>query len=96
MTAAGTIKPGSQTGSDRYDMVMHDNSNLPDLNTGNSKIQTMVYDMLCEAVDCGVDGFRFDAAQNIEVPDETDNVMGAFGSDFWPTVMNGVKSYASL
>ena len=81
----------SLSGSDRYDMVMHDNSNLPDLNTGNSKIQTMVYNMLCEAVDCGVDGFRFDAAQNIETP--RDNA--SYRSQFWANTIEKAKTYAS-
>ena len=88
-------KNQSQTGQSHYDMTQYDVSNCPDLNTANKTVQNMVLALLKEAVDCGVDGFRFDAAQNIEVPEETDNVMGAFGSDFWPTVMNGVKSYAS-
>ena len=79
------------SGSDRYDMVMHDNSNLPDLNTGNTKIQTMVRDMLKEAIDCGVDGFRFDAAQNIETP--RDN--SSYRSQFWANTMDPAKSYAS-
>ena len=79
------------TGSDRYDMVMHDNSNLPDLNTANSKVQNMVKDMLIEAIDCGVDGFRFDAAQNIETPRDND----AYKSMFWANTMDPAKSYAA-
>ncbi len=81
----------SLSGSDRYDMVMHDNSNLPDLNTGNTKIQNMVRDMLIEAIDCGVDGFRFDAAQNIETP--RDN--SSYKSMFWANTIDPAKSYAS-
>ena len=79
------------TGSDRYDMVMHDNSNLPDLNTSNSKVQSMVLAMLKEAIDCGVDGFRFDAAQNIETPRDADNIK----SMFWANTIGEANSYAS-
>ena len=81
----------SLSGSDRYDMVMHDNSNLPDLNTGNTKVQTMVLSMLKEAIDCGVDGFRFDAAQNIETPRDADNIK----SMFWANTIGKANEYAS-
>ena len=80
------------TGSDRYDMVMHDNSNLPDLNTANSKVQSMVLSMLKEAIDCGVDGFRFDAAQNIETPRDDD----AYKSMFWANTIGEANSYANM
>ena len=79
------------SGSDRYDMVMHDNSNLPDLNTANTKVQTMVLSMLKEAIDCGVDGFRFDAAQNIETPRDND----AYKSMFWANTIGEANTYAS-
>lgn len=79
------------SGSDRYDMVMHDNANLPDLNTGNTKVQAMVLSMLKEAIDCGVDGFRFDAAQNIETP--RDN--SSYKSMFWANTIGEANSYAS-
>ena len=64
---------------------------MPDLNTGNSYIQNKVLALLEDCVDCGVDGFRFDAAKHIELPTDDSSCK----SDFWPTVINGVKSYAS-
>ena len=79
------------SGSDRYDMVMHDNSGLPDLNTASTKVQSMVLAMLKEAIDCGVDGFRFDAAQNIETPRDASNIK----SDFWPNTIGEANSYAA-
>lgn len=63
---------------------------MPDLNTKDKRVQNMVLDLLKECVDCGADGFRFDAAKHIEMPDDDP----AFASDFWPTVLNGVKAYA--
>ena len=72
-------------------MVMHDNSHLPDLNTANTTVQNMVRDMLIEAIDCGVDGFRFDAAQNIETPRDSD----AYKSMFWANTMDPAKQYAA-
>ena len=64
---------------------------MPDLNTGNSFVQTKVLDFLKSCVDCGVDGFRFDIAKHIELPTDDES----FRSDFWPTVINGVKDHAA-
>ena len=71
----------------RYNITQR-HMNMPDLNTGNSYVQSKVLSLLKECVDCGVDGFRFDAAKHIELP--TDD---GCASSFWPTVINGVKSY---
>lgn len=72
----------------RYTMTQYHLS-MPDLNTGNRDVQNMVLDFLKECVDCGVDGFRFDAAKHIELPGDS-----GCGSDFWPYILNGVRSYA--
>ena len=73
----------------RYDITQYCMDGVPDLNTGNSKVQNYVLNFLKECVDAGADGFRFDAAKHIETPDDY-----GFGSNFWPTVVNGAKSYA--
>ena len=61
---------------------------MPDLRTEDSRVQQRVLSLLKECIDCGADGFRFDAAKHIETPDDGDN-----GSQFWPTVINGATSY---
>ena len=61
---------------------------LPDLDTGDSHIQSRALSMLKEYVDCGVSGFRFDAAKHIETEEDS-----GCGSDFWPNVIGGLKSY---
>ena len=76
--------------TDRYDVTHHCMAGLPDLNTANKTVQNFVLSYLKECIDAGADGFRFDAAKHIEVPED-----GDFGSDFWPTVINGAKDYAS-
>lgn len=83
-----TSENGVNDGS-RYNMTQYHLS-MPDLNTGNDEIQDMVLDLLKECVNCGVDGFRFDAAKHIELPGDA-----GCGSDFWPFVLDGVRSYAS-
>ena len=82
----------------RSDMTQNQ-MGMPDLNTGNEFVQQKVYDLLVECVDCGVDGFRFDAAKHIELPGDAD-----CGSDFWAAILNGkdtdgkiagIRSYAN-
>ncbi|MGN0351722.1 MAG: starch-binding protein [Roseburia sp.] len=62
---------------------------MPDLNTGDKRVQTYVANYLDELIDCGVDGFRFDAAKHIETPDDDPS----FASDFWPTVLGEAESH---
>ncbi len=64
-------------------------SKLPDLNTGDEFVQQRVISLLEECIDCGVDGFRFDAAKHIETPDD-----GDYKSNFWPNVINTATQYA--
>lgn len=64
-------------------------SQCPDLNTGSELIQNRVISLLEECIDCGVDGFRFDAAKHIETPDD-----GTYASDFWPNVTSTTSRYA--
>ena len=73
----------------RYDVTQACMAGLPDLNTSSKKVQNLVLDYLKECIDAGADGFRFDAAKHIEVPEDKD-----IGSDFWPTVIDGAKDYA--
>ena len=71
---------------DRYKMT-HGSIGEPDLNTDNSYIQNSYKSLLIDCIDQGVDGFRFDAAKHIELPTD-----GSYGSQFWPTVINGSKA----
>jgi len=61
------------------------NSQLPDLDTSNKDYQNYLINYLDTLADCGVDGFRFDAAKHIETPDD-----GAVASDFWPTITDAI------
>ena len=61
---------------------------LPDLNTSNEKVQERALDYLKECIDCGVDGFRFDAAKHIETPDDPQ-----YPSDFWTNTLGEAKKY---
>ncbi len=78
----------THTSDGRFD-VTQGNMGMPDLNTGDTKVQQMVLGLLKECIDCGADGFRFDAAKHIETP--ADNA--SFASDFWNVVLDGARSY---
>lgn len=62
---------------------------MPDLDTSNSDVQEAVLGLLEEYIDCGVSGFRFDAAKHIETPDD-----GSYASNFWTYILDGAKQYA--
>ncbi len=66
-------------------------SGCPDLNTANSTVQNKVISLLTECVNCGVDGFRFDAAKHIETPADS----GVGNTSYWTNVINGANTYAS-
>ncbi len=75
--------------SDGREHITQGSMGMPDLNTANATVQQYFKDYLIELIDCGVDGFRFDAAKHIETPDDDP----AYASDFWPNVLNPAKSY---
>ena len=72
----------------RYSITHGSMNGLPDLNTENTKIQNYVKAYLRECIDCGVKGFRFDAAKHISVPDEGGEYT------FWSNVLSDANSYA--
>ncbi len=85
-TSGTTVKPyidSTRSGQTSTDL----NSQLPDLDTSNKDYQNYLISYLNTLADCGVDGFRFDAAKHIETPDD-----GSCASDFWPTITNAIKA----
>lgn len=80
--------------SNRSDITWNTMSGLPDLNTENADIQNFVLNYLKECIDCGADGFRFDAAKHINCPADVRYQNNA-ENNFWPTVVNGAHAYAN-
>ncbi|MNZ35345.1 Alpha-amylase precursor [compost metagenome] len=70
--------------------VTHLGIRLPDLNTSNQELQDKIIGFLNDAVSLGADGFRFDAAKHIELPDDPG------GSNFWPRVLGSLNNKQNL
>lgn len=71
----------------RYEVVNYC-MGLPGLETRNYDLQTIIISFLNELIDCGVSGFRFDAAKSIALPEE--------GCDFWPRILYSLKKYGLI
>ena len=79
---------------DRYEETQYDLSGLYELNTQNKAVQEYILNFLKDCVECGADGFRYDAAKLIELPDDTSEKYGNdFASDFWPTILQNGASF---
>ena len=63
-------------------------SKCPDLVTNDTAVQGYIINLLKECIDCGVDGFRFDAARHIETEDD-----GEYASDYWKNITSSASSY---
>ncbi|MCR4880205.1 MAG: hypothetical protein K5906_04545 [Bacilli bacterium] len=75
--------------NDRERVVTCAIGGYPDLQTDHVEVQKSVIRMLKEYIDCGVKGFRFDAAKHIETPDDNSN----YSSDFWPNITDTIYDY---
>ena len=73
---------------DDRNQVINNCLGLPGLNPNNPIVQRKIIRMLNEYIDCGVDGFRFDAAKSIALPEE--------GCNFFPTVNYSLKRWLPL
>ncbi len=72
---------------DRY-QVTHYCMSLPGLNPNSKLVQQKISNMLNEYIDLGVQGFRFDAAKSIALPEE--------GCDFFPTVIYSLNKWLTV
>lgn len=53
-----------------YKDIIEESIGLPGLNLRNKELQDIILNFLNELKDCGVDGFRFDAAKHIGLPSD--------------------------
>ncbi len=79
--------------NNRYQCTQGQLLNLYDLNTQNPNVQQMILNYLKSCVAAGADGFRYDAAKHIELPDDAPDNGRDFASDFWPVVLNNGSEF---
>lgn len=73
---------------DRF-QVTHGDLDMPDLNSENEYVQTVVKNYINDLKELGVDGIRWDAAKHIGLPSE--------GCDFWKVVTDtGLYNYGEI
>ena len=75
--------------SNRYQVTQGKLTGLYDLNTQNPAVQQMIVDYVTAVLSDGADGFRYDAAKHVELPDDDSK----YGSDFWPIVLNNSAEF---
>ncbi|MCR5609773.1 MAG: starch-binding protein [Lachnospiraceae bacterium] len=63
-----------------------------DVNTENPAVQKCLIEFLKECIDCGVDGFKFSAADNIALPTELVEEGAIYPNDFWPNIISAIKT----
>ena len=76
--------------NNREDCTQHKLSGLWDLNTQDDTVTQGMADLLKQTVADGADGFRYDAAKHIELPDE---VFGGKKSNYWNTILKNGSQY---
>lgn len=79
--------------NNRYQCTQGQLLSLYDLNTQNTNVQQMILNYLKSCVAAGANGFRFDAAKHIELPDDAPDNGIDFASDFWPVVLNNGSEF---
>ena len=81
--------------ANRLQATSHSMGGLPDVNTENPFFQSYFMAFMNDAVDCGADGFRFDTAKHIALPDDPLDP-AAQKNTFWPVftgkeAVNGIS-----
>lgn len=67
---------------------------LPDINTERPSFQEYFFKFINDCIDCGADGFRYDTAKHIGLPDDPKEDDG-FANDFWDKVRTETKDHDS-
>lgn len=80
---------------DRLQCTTYSMGGLPDVNTENPGFQAYFFAYLHDLIDCGADGFRFDTAKHIGLPDDPKEDDG-LENDFWPNLRASLKDEGPL
>ena len=71
--------------SNRLDCTTYKMGGLPDINTERTSFQDYFIDFVNDCIACGADGFRYDTAKHIGLPDDPKEDDG-FKNNFWERV----------
>lgn len=74
---------------DRLECTTYKMGGLPDVNTENPLFQDYFMKYMNDLIDCGADGFRFDTAKHIGLPDDPKDPYSK-ENDFW-LIFTGLK-----
>lgn len=77
--------------SNRLDCTTYKMGGLPDVNTENPAFQDYFIQFLNDCIDSGADGFRYDTAKHIGLPDDPKEDDG-FTNNFWERVITEVHN----
>ncbi len=81
--------------SDRLKCTTYKMGGLPDINTERTSFQDYFIDFINDTIDCGADGFRYDTAKHIGLPDDPKEDDG-FTNNFWERVTTEVNNADNL
>lgn len=76
---------------DRLQCTTYKMGGLPDINTENKAYQDYFIKYLNDCISCGADGFRYDAAKHIGLPDDPTETKGV-KNNFWDRVTKEIKN----
>ena len=76
---------------DRLECTTAKMGGLPDINTERPSFQTYFFNYINDCIDCGADGFRYDTAKHIGLPDDPKD--DGFENNFWEKVRTETKDY---
>lgn len=81
--------------SNRLACTTYKMGGLPDINTERTSFQDYFIEYLNDCVACGADGFRYDTAKHIGLPDDPKEDDG-FTNNFWQRVITEVNNADNL
>ncbi len=76
--------------TDRKQCTLMGVGGLPDVNTENVKFQDYFISYLNDCIACGADGFRYDTAKHIGLPDDPKDT-GVSENNFWSRVIREIN-----
>lgn len=80
--------------SDRYDCTRKKMGGLPDVDTENTGFQNYFIAFLNDCIACGADGFRYDTAKHIGLPDDATDP--GVNNNFWTRVTTEITNASNI